>query len=42
MTAPLALVAAAASETGHVRQNNEDAAYAGRAFLPVASQSRCK
>jgi PPM family protein phosphatase len=36
MTAPLALVAAAASETGCVRQNNEDAAYSGRWLFAVA------
>jgi PPM family protein phosphatase len=36
MTAPLALVAAAASETGRVRQNNEDAAYSGRWLFAVA------
>ena len=36
MTAPLALVAAAASETGRIRQNNEDAAYAGRWLFAVA------
>ncbi len=36
MTAPLALVAAAASETGRVRKNNEDAAYSGRWLFAVA------
>jgi protein phosphatase len=36
MTAAIALVAAAASETGLVRQNNEDAAYAGRWLFAVA------
>jgi PPM family protein phosphatase len=36
MTAALALVAAAASETGLVRQNNEDAAYSGRWLFAVA------
>lgn len=36
MTAPIALQAAAASETGLVRQNNEDAAYSGRWLFAVA------
>lgn len=36
MIAPFALIAAAASETGFVRQNNEDAAYAGRWLFAVA------
>ncbi len=36
MTAAFALVAAAASETGLVRQNNEDAAYSGRWLFAVA------
>jgi protein phosphatase len=36
MTAALALVAAAASETGLVRRNNEDAAYSGRWLFAVA------
>jgi len=36
MTAALALVAAAASETGLVRQNNEDAAYSGHWLFAVA------
>jgi PPM family protein phosphatase len=36
MTAAFALVAAAASETGLVRQNNEDAAYSGRRLFAVA------
>ena len=36
MTAPFALAAAAASETGLVRQNNEDAAYSGRWLFAVA------
>ncbi len=36
MTAPFALVAAAVSETGLVRQDNEDAAYAGRWLFAVA------
>jgi len=36
MTAQLALRAAAASETGQVRQNNEDAAYMGRWLFAVA------
>jgi PPM family protein phosphatase len=36
MTAPLTLQAAAASETGLVRQNNEDAAYSGRWLYAVA------
>jgi PPM family protein phosphatase len=36
MTAPFALVAAAASETGLVRQNNEDAAYSGRWLFAIA------
>jgi PPM family protein phosphatase len=36
MTAALALVAAAASETGLVRRNNEDAAYSGRFLFAVA------
>ena len=36
MTALFALEAAAASETGLVRQNNEDAAYAGRWLFAVA------
>jgi len=36
MTAPLTLVPAAASETGRVRQNNEDAAYSGRWLFAVA------
>jgi protein phosphatase len=36
MTALFALAAAAASETGLVRQNNEDAAYAGRWLFAVA------
>ena len=36
MIAALALVAAAASETGLVRQNNEDAAYSGRWLFAVA------
>lgn len=36
MTAPFALAAAAASETGLIRQNNEDAAYAGRWLFAVA------
>ena len=36
MTAALVLVAAAASETGLVRQNNEDAAYSGRWLFAVA------
>jgi hypothetical protein len=35
MTAPLT-VSAAASENGLVRQNNEDAAYAGRWLFAVA------
>jgi len=36
MTAALALVAAAASQTGLVRKNNEDSAYSGRWLLAVA------
>jgi PPM family protein phosphatase len=36
MTVAFALVAAAASETGLVRRNNEDAAYAGRWLFAVA------
>jgi PPM family protein phosphatase len=36
MTAVFALVAAAACETGLVRQNNEDAAYSGRCLFAVA------
>ena len=36
MAIALALVAAAASETGLVRQNNEDAAYSGRWLFAVA------
>ena len=36
MTPALALLAAAASETGLVRQNNEDAAYSGRWLFAVA------
>ena len=36
MTAAFALVAAAASETGLVRRNNEDAAYSGRWLFAVA------
>jgi PPM family protein phosphatase len=36
MTAALALVAAAASETGLVRRNNEDAAYSGRYLFAIA------
>jgi len=36
MTAKLTLVAAAASETGLVRENNEDAAYSGRWLFAVA------
>jgi len=36
MATALALVAAAASETGLVRQNNEDAAYSGRWLFAVA------
>ena len=36
MTAPFTLPAAAASETGLVRQDNEDAAYAGRWLFAVA------
>lgn len=36
MTEPLAIRAAAASETGLVRRNNEDAAYAGRWLYAVA------
>jgi serine/threonine protein phosphatase PrpC len=36
MTAAFTLVAAAASETGLVRQNNEDAAYSGRRLFAVA------
>ena len=36
MTAASALVAAAASETGLVRQNNEDTAYSGRWLFAVA------
>jgi serine/threonine protein phosphatase PrpC len=36
MTARLTLVAAAASETGLVRENNEDAAYSGRWLFAVA------
>jgi protein phosphatase len=36
MTAALALVSAAASKTGLVRQNNEDAAYSGRWLFAVA------
>jgi PPM family protein phosphatase len=36
MTAAFALVTAAASETGLVRQNNEDAAYSGRWLFAVA------
>jgi protein phosphatase len=36
MTAAFALVAAAASETGLVRRNNEDAAYSGRWLFVVA------
>jgi len=36
MTAAFALVAAAASEMGLVRQNNEDAAYSGRWLFAVA------
>src|SRR5271168_4798704 len=36
MTAALVLVAAAASETGLVRENNEDAAYSGRWLFAVA------
>jgi protein phosphatase len=36
MTAPLVLVAAAASEMGRVRKNNEDAAYLGRWLFAVA------
>ena len=36
MTPAFTLVAAAASETGFVRQNNEDAAYAGRWLFAVA------
>ena len=36
MTALFTLAAAAASETGLVRQNNEDAAYTGRWLFAVA------
>jgi PPM family protein phosphatase len=36
MAAPIALVAAAASETGPVRHNNEDAAYSGRWLFAIA------
>ena len=36
MTAPLALIAAATSETGLVRQNNEDVCCAGRWLFAVA------
>ena len=36
MATTLALVTAAASETGLVRQNNEDAAYSGRWLFAVA------
>ena len=36
MTAPFTLAAAAASEIGLVRQDNEDAAYAGRWLFAVA------
>jgi PPM family protein phosphatase len=36
MAAPITLVAAAASETGLVRQGNEDAAYSGRWLYAVA------
>jgi protein phosphatase len=36
MTAAFALIAAAASETGLVRRNNEDAAYSGRWLFAVA------
>ena len=36
MTAQLTLAAAAVSETGQVRQNNEDAAYSGRWLFAVA------
>jgi len=36
MTATFALVAAAASETGLVGKNNEDAAYTGRWLFAVA------
>jgi PPM family protein phosphatase len=36
MTAPFVLVAAAASEMGLVRRNNEDAAYSGRWLFAVA------
>ena len=36
MTAALALVAAAASETGLVRRDNEDAAYSGRRLFAIA------
>ena len=36
MTTVLALVAAAASETGLVRRNNEDAVYSGRWLFAVA------
>jgi PPM family protein phosphatase len=36
MTAAFALVAAAASETGLIRRNNEDAAYSGRFLFAVA------
>src|SRR5579864_2306613 len=36
MTATVALVAAAASESGLVRQNNEDAVYSGRWLFAVA------
>ena len=36
MTAQLSLTAAAVSETGQVRENNEDAAYSGRWLFAVA------
>jgi serine/threonine protein phosphatase PrpC len=36
MTAPVATLAAAVSETGMVRQNNEDSAYSGRWLYAVA------
>lgn len=36
MTAPFTLAAAAASETGRVRHNNEDSAYSGRRLFAVA------
>src|SRR5690242_21699211 len=36
MTAAFTLVAAAASDTGLVRKNNEDAAYSGRWLFAVA------